>query len=324
MVGKKIPEIDQLFHQIRTYKETNNFYQILKSVASLRNLSAFNAALIHLQKPGTIYAATPTRWKNDFNRYVKSNARPLIILNPFGPVELIYEYNDTEGDPLPEEIINPFKCRSEVSWNMFDNLIYGAGLEGIEVSFRDGGTGWGGHIQVSYIPKIINILIETKEEDVKVKKEEPILSYTSIVLNQNQDLSVQFTSLLHELGHYYCGHLKFPEKIIHPSRKDETLAKFFPVYRKLPTEIEEFEAETVCWLVCQRFKIENESSVKYIHNYMKNNQYIPENISFEAVLKAVNQIEGILKFKYPNTYIELLTNSETRKNILEKKNKDEK
>jgi hypothetical protein len=57
---------------------------------------------------------------------------------------------------------------------------------------------------------------------------------------------------------------------------------------------------------------------------MKNNQYIPENISFEAVLKAVNQIEGILKFKYPNTYIELLTNSETRKNILEKKNKDEK
>lgn len=82
MAAKRIPEIDQLFVQLQTFRETNNFYKIIKSVAALYNFSAYNAALIHLQKPGAIFAATATKWEKKFNRYIKPNARPLIILKP--------------------------------------------------------------------------------------------------------------------------------------------------------------------------------------------------------------------------------------------------
>jgi hypothetical protein len=41
-------------------------------------------------------------------RRPKEGARPLIILWPFGPVALVYDVMDTEGEPLPEDVASFF------------------------------------------------------------------------------------------------------------------------------------------------------------------------------------------------------------------------
>ena len=53
----------------------------------------------------------------------------------------------------------------------------------------------------------------------------------------------------------------------------------------------EFEAESVCWLLCERQGIKNPSA-EYLNGYLDNNGEIPK-ISLDTVLKAVAAIEQI-------------------------------
>lgn len=39
-----------------------------------------------------------------FGRVPKEGARPLVILWPFGPIVLVYDVLDTEGDEPPEDV----------------------------------------------------------------------------------------------------------------------------------------------------------------------------------------------------------------------------
>jgi hypothetical protein len=53
--------------------------------------------------------------------------------------------------------------------------------------------------------------------------------------------------------------------------------------------IREFEAESVCFLVCKRFGIENPPD-EYLSGYIVHNKEVPP-ISLEAVMRAAGLIE---------------------------------
>ena len=57
----------------------------------------------------------------------------------------------------------------------------------------------------------------------------------------------------------------------------------------------EFEAESICYLVCERAGIQNPSAA-YLSDYLQRNEFIPA-ISFDAVLKAAGMIEQMGKRK---------------------------
>ena len=88
-------------------------------------------------------------------------------------------------------------------------------------------------------------------------------------------------TIFHELGHYFCGHFsyKYKKKYI-PDRG----AKIESVF------VREFEAETVCWLLCERQGIKNPSAA-YLSGYLDNYNEIPQNISLDCILKACGRIE---------------------------------
>ncbi|MBS1208781.1 MAG: hypothetical protein H6R19_1179 [Proteobacteria bacterium] len=73
----------------------------------MRNFAPFNALLLQIQKLGLMYAASAMDGRERFNRFPKEGARPLLILWPFGPVALVYDMVDTEGEPMPVGM-NPF------------------------------------------------------------------------------------------------------------------------------------------------------------------------------------------------------------------------
>lgn len=80
--------LDQLLSDARLYKTSKDYEELLDFVAKLPNFAPFNAMLLQLQKPGLTYAASAYDWKVRFGCYPKEDARPLIILWPFGPVAL--------------------------------------------------------------------------------------------------------------------------------------------------------------------------------------------------------------------------------------------
>lgn len=98
MRNKDIPELDKLFQEIGTYRKSEEFKELLDFIKKFPRLAPFDALLVHIQKPGSVYVASEAQWKQRFGRRVKTGARPLVILQPFGPVAFVFDLSDTEGD----------------------------------------------------------------------------------------------------------------------------------------------------------------------------------------------------------------------------------
>jgi hypothetical protein len=105
--------LDRLLSDAKLYTSSEDFLAVLAFVARMRNFAPFNAMLLQLQKPGLMYAASAVDWRERFNRFPKNRARPLLILWPFGPVALVYDVADTEGEPLPDGL-NPFAADGDL------------------------------------------------------------------------------------------------------------------------------------------------------------------------------------------------------------------
>jgi hypothetical protein len=59
----------------------------------------FNAMLIRVQRPGALAVASRRRWQ-DYGRTVAPDAVPIVILQPFGPVQFVYDVGDTHRLPF--------------------------------------------------------------------------------------------------------------------------------------------------------------------------------------------------------------------------------
>ncbi len=96
--------LDRLLTDSRLYTQSKDYKELLDFVVRLRNFAPFNAMLLQMQKPGLRFAASPDDWRERFGRKPKEHARPLLILWPFGPVALVYDLMDTEGQDLPRDV----------------------------------------------------------------------------------------------------------------------------------------------------------------------------------------------------------------------------
>lgn len=91
--------LDELFNATYAYRNSKEYMKLMRFVSRFRFYSPYNAMLIRLQRPGAGFVATPTRWKRDYDHYVKPNANPIVILQPMGPVMFVFDVSDTEPGP---------------------------------------------------------------------------------------------------------------------------------------------------------------------------------------------------------------------------------
>ena len=103
--------LDELFTATQKYKSSDEYRKLLKFVGRFRFYSFFNKFLIHLQRPGAKFVAPPTTWKKKYQRIIKPNATPIVILRPNGPVMFVFDVGDTQplpgASPLPREVTDP-------------------------------------------------------------------------------------------------------------------------------------------------------------------------------------------------------------------------
>lgn len=280
----QLQEIERLFTEIREYRDGNNFRQLLEFCARFKYLSPYNAWLVQLQMPGARFTLTEAQWKNQYKRQLKRHARPLIILQPFGPINMVFDISDTApseddqnlfdspytDDMILNELMAPHKTRGTISPEITGKLIRNIKYSGIAIKTFEKGTRMSGEICRNH-----DEMIELNVKDRMVKRRSDYVIY----VNSRADHGEVFATILHELGHLFCHHIP-----------DEDHAW---KVRKISHAAKEFEAETVSWLICERLEVGNPSE-KYLNGYLDEQGNIPEEISIHHILLAVNEIEKIL------------------------------
>lgn len=259
--------LDQLLTDSRLYTQSKDYKDLLDFVVRLRNFAPFNAMLLQVQKPGLSYAASARDWRERFGRIPKPGARPLLILWPFGPVALVYDVLDTEGDLLPEDVAS-FFAHGPVDEKQMKAFIPLMDKKGIGWCLVDAGDRNAGSICV-----------------VKKADKEKETSQYRIYINRNHTAAVQFATLAHELGHLFLGHLGHDRDLNIPKR---------PWMNEKQAEL---EAESVAFLVCARNGVTSKSET-YLKNYVEENITV-DKIDLYQIMRSAGQVETLLELTAP-------------------------
>lgn len=251
--------LDQLLADAKLYTSTGSYRELIDFVARLRNFAPFNAMLLHIQKPGLTYAASAHDWAARFNRHIKSGARPLLIMWPFGPVALVYDVQDTDGPPLPDDV-QTFFAHGDVDDLKLAEIERLLAKKGIQTHHIDAGDARAGAIAVLKRPA------DPKQ----------MTSYR-MTLNRNHPAATRFTTVAHELAHLFLGHLGADKFLGAPARPRPDHAQ------------REVEAESVAYLVCQRNGVTAKSET-YLRSFVDG----AGNIDIYAIMRAAGQIEQLL------------------------------
>jgi hypothetical protein len=272
---KESRALEELFRASRLYHTSQGYVELLEYIARFRDYAPFNGLLMHIQNPNLSYVASRYDWLARFNRRPKLDARPVVILKPFGPVMFLYDLRDTEGDPLPDAIMRPFDTEGLLDSGVFWNTVDNCSLHGVQVREEE-------HMGLLKAGKLMRL-----DADVKKSYKEfqlvPTTNYL-ILLNGALPLAQRYSTLCHELGHLFCGHLGAEPKDWWEGRE-------------LQQNAAEVEAESVAYLVCLRqgLRLASES---YLSAYRTpQNIDLPE-FGFDAVLQATDYIERMGKSRW--------------------------
>lgn len=256
----------KLITDSKLYTHSKDYKELLDFVVKLRNFAPFNAMLLQIQKPGLSYAASARDWTERFGRWPKEGARPLLILRPFGPVDLVYDVMDTEGNPLPEDV-KSFSAHGIVDPGRL--IVFQKRLKERNIVWKsiDAGDNRAGSIRIIKRPS-------TDEEH----------THYQIQINRNHEPPVQFATLTHELGHLLMGHLGANKNFRAPCRLGLSHAQA------------ELEAESVSYLVCKRNGVASKAET-YLSNYVELNTTL-DDIDIYRILCSVGEIEKTLGLIY--------------------------
>lgn len=273
--------LDALWRNVKEYRQSKNFKAVMDACVRFRHLAPYNAMLVETQRPGAKYVLSEKEWRRKYDRGIKPNARPVIVLVPFGPVDFLFEINDTyplksnlfwkTDEDILRELAAPFKTKHNVSEQQLQHLMEQLCFHGIAIESFIAGAGFAAKIE----------LLKTNSHVIRIPygKDSSIVWQAEYLLSVNSkaERGETFASICHELGHLYCQHLLYPRRW-----------KPWEV-RDLPHAAKEFEAESVSWLICELLGIGNPSE-QYLSDYLDNNNEIPADVSIEHILSATKDI----------------------------------
>lgn len=185
-----------------------------------------------------------------------------------GPVMMVYDVMDTEGEETPQKFLEeglgrkPIEVKGKIHPAVLEKTLQTAKMYGIKILLKDQSYFKGGHITTIFSGKL------------------------EIALNSNNTTEERFSVMIHELAHLFLGHTGHKE--LTPSNSDK---KIKLLQRKLTRTAEELEAETVSFLLCKKIGLETRAA-EYIAAYIKSDDDLLK-FSYESVIKMADKIEDL-------------------------------
>ena len=269
-----------VFRRIAENNSTENFIEFAVFMRRVRQLSFFNSGLIYLQRPGALYVLNEAGWEK-VGRFVRPEATPIIITVPFGPVEFVYDLNDTYGAPFQGLDRDSFMAPPPVAFGE-SNLrpaIEMIRRMGIYFTTTDGyGASKEGSARLLDQPIKVTYMENKKVVEVYTR-------FAIIVDNKLPDAE-KVRVIFHEIGHILCGHFGYvPEdkkenkKMVRIPERDVTgFTKF----------MQEYEAEKVCELFCSLLGYEYDPR-SYLADYEKTGEQ-PDKDNRFYIMNAVDTL----------------------------------
>jgi hypothetical protein len=212
--------------------------------------------LVRTQNPSCTFYATERDWVDRFKRSVKLDARPLLILAPMSPVMLVFELDQTDGDPLPEHLEEFAQFSGEFDEDWLTRLTENAAGHRIRVDFKPLSSTHGGFATR-----------HLRGADWKMR----------IVVHDGLDPPSRFGVLCHEIGHVLLGHL------------GSDYDGWWPARSNLNHHTVEIEAEAVAHIVTTRFGLAG-ASASYLSGHA-NKGAVPLSVSLDTIAKVAGHIE---------------------------------
>lgn len=268
--------IDELFKRSRKYQGSKEFIRFFNFIARFNHYSRFNTMLVYLQDESVTFFGGANFWKKKFNRHVKEDARPYVILQPFSPVMLVYDVFQTEGKETPQEFLEkglgtkPFEICGKLNPQILDDAIAIARSWGIKISFKPLSF-----FNTGYVTTILK-------------------GHLEIALKEGMSYEQNLAVLIHEIGHLFLGHTG--HTVIHQPTKEGKEKEMKLLQRKLARTGQELEAETISFLICKKLGLETRAA-EYLAGYIPRDKDLEE-FSYELVIKIADKIDEIFLKKW--------------------------
>ena len=266
--------VDEVFAASTRFRDSRKVMELLRFIARFPGYSAFNGLLLYTQNSSATYVATARGWMQKFGRQPKFDARPIVILAPMAPILFVFDIQDTEGDPVLSSLLRPRGTQNQLLGKVYLNTQHNCAVHGIAVyeTTMEPGT--------ADTASRITPALRKQFQDLDLQKDTSYL----ILIDQTQTLADKYSSLTHELGHIFCGHLGIDRHAWWSERED------------LNIHGEEIEADATAYLICERLGLQA-SSAQHLANYMEKNHELPV-FSLNAVLQSVSYIEKMGKSRW--------------------------
>ena len=266
--------VDEMFTARRRFRDRDHVIELLHFIARFPGYSAFNGLMLFEQNRSATYVATARSWKQKFGRQLKFDARPMVILAPMAPILFVFDIQDTEGPDVAPARLKAYTPRHQTLARIYENTRHNCTVHGIAVyeSRLDRDT-------VDTASRIAPAL-RKQYRDLNLPKDTSYL----ILIDESRPLEDRYSTLIHELGHIFCGHLGIDRHAWWPEREDLSIL------------IESIEAAATAYLVCQRLELKTASD-KQLAELMQHENEWPA-FSLNAVLQSVGYLEDMGKSRW--------------------------
>jgi hypothetical protein len=256
--------IDSLLCQSQQYRSSKAFQEMVEFMGRFKEYAPYNNMLVRLQNPSCSFYATARDWRKRFDRRLKEDARPMLILAPMHPVMMVYDLDQTEGEKLPEELATfaTFKGTWNPVW--LSRTLENASRYSIRVDAKPLSSTHGGFATIA-----------RGTGDWKMR----------IAIHEELDDQSCFGVLCHELAHIFLGHLGTDQD------------NWWPCRVNLEKAAIEVEAEAVAFIVTSHLGLKG-SSAAYFSRYL-NEGKVPAGVSMDTVAKVAGKIERMAKETMP-------------------------
>jgi hypothetical protein len=248
----------------------------------MKGFGPFNVQMIYAQRPGAGRVATRREWASR-GRTVRAGAIPIIVLRPMGPIGYLFEELDTDPPVERDPASHAFAASGTFAPDRLNALIAALAKPTarhltVTVTMKPAGAnlaGWiaGGPLAPEAVPSVKKVTGRPAWH---------------VSINERLTAAEQFVTLLHELGHLFCGHLgPFTDNNL-------TMDEFgWPDRRHLSHAAQEIEAELVAWWLANREGLTT-GSPHYLRPHLERAGPALVEVDLDRVTRAVARVRSYL------------------------------